>query len=134
MALPSTPCIPASVFVSLVRSDSANPTVNQIAISFAPTNPDNSVFNLTDATAYVVNLDNGQPYGSAGWVYQQPANTQDVHSTAGGSLHIAATAISAAVTALIKGGVTSGKIMISGTDGSLEVILATGTWNVSLVP
>jgi hypothetical protein len=132
MAFSTLQVTPASVQLTLGSSlETSN--ANDAFLSFAPTVPGGTVLDLTPATSYTVSIDNGLQPGQPGYVATTPANTKISGSSTGGSLKIAASdwtvSIAALLYSLLNSG--SGRLCVSATDGTNNIIVARGQYSYS---
>lgn len=133
MAFGSLLCVPANIGPNFRYSNGLS-AGNGLEIDFVPTLAAGTKFDLTAATAYTVNMDNGLSPTAAQYLAQQPSNSKLTGGATGGSLSIAAADVKTAILALqAKNGATSGSISVSATDGTNDLIVATGTWTANYV-
>jgi hypothetical protein len=128
-AFPDLFSVPANVNAQLNYSISST-YANPLLLSFAPTDANGGLFDLTNATSYTLNLDNGQQGGTIGYVANAVTCTKVSGTTTGGSLSVTAADIKTAIIDTAgENNSASGRLSISATDGTNTVMVARGTWN-----
>lgn len=129
MAFPSLLAVPAQV--TLAINYSINSTLaNGLSLAFKPTLADGTAFDLTAATSYNVQVDNGGTPGTIGYTGGDVGNTLVSATSSGGSLSMTAAQVAALVTGFAGANQSaSGRLSITATDGTDTVIIARGQYS-----
>ncbi len=125
-------CIPGTITLAPKYAQSASAFAGTLVTTPAPKNTDGSVYDLSSATQFAIFADNGQVLGSYNYDSASVYNLTD--ETAGNPsarLIISPTQQNELFANLQGGtGTPGGRLRLQATDGTNQVTIATGTWNL----
>lgn len=125
--------VPGQLTLTTNYSVNGNQAGEGVTLQATAKNPDGTAWDATSTTVITVNMDNGLNYANQ-IVSYQPATTLNSHNASGINFTIAKADMTTALNALQVGGVNNGRINLFASDGTNNILVASGTWAMKYTP